>query len=498
MPNRPAPRPLCEAVDALCRELLCTAGTELAGVCGEVLDRLQAPLQVAVTGRLSAGKSTLVNALVGRKVAATAAGECTRLVTRFTYGGLDRVEVVTTDGRRVALALTAEGTVPPDAPTRAGIDLADVSHLEAVITSDLLAELTIVDTPGLGSLERSPLAGVQHAAVVGAEAVLHVLSQNARTDDIDALDTFTTDTAGRDAGPATVLAVLTKADTLDPAAVDGAGSSVWAAGQAMAAQQKRALGTRVIDVLPVVGLLGETCETGAFTTADVDALCVIATEDETTRAALLASVDLFTSVPCDVDVPARERLLLRLDLYGVACAIRALRADPQLPAGRLRAALFAVSGLAEVRSRLLGVLAARADVIKASAALLSLNAVAASVGSAADRAAVAEGIERLLRLPAAHQLQVARALTLLTSGAVTLPDDLTVEAIRMGSHTDPGERLAMTGAPVQDMVAIALERAGWWRGYSTSGVAPAQARTAHVIHRAYFLLWQQLSAGAWL
>lgn len=495
MPNHPVPRPLCQAVDALCRELLRIAGPEMAGVCGEVLDQLQAPLQVAVTGRLSAGKSTLVNALVGRKVAATAAGECTRLVTRFTFGGLDRVEVVTTDGRRVAVALTAEGTVPPDAPTRAGVDLTDVSHLEAVITSDLLAELTIIDTPGLGSLERRPLAGVQHAAVVGAEAVLHVLSQNARTDDLDALDTFTTDTAGRDAGPATVLAVLTKADTLDPASVDGAGSSVWAAGQAVAAEQKRVLGARVIDVLPVVGLLGETCETGGFTAADADALRVLAAQDESTRAALLASVDLFTSVPCDLDGSTREGLLHRLDLYGVACAIRALRADPQLPAGRLRAALFAVSGLAEVRSRLLWVLAARTDVIKASAALRTLTAAAASVGSAADRVAVAEGIERLLRLPVAHELQVAQALIQLTSGAVRLPDDLTAEAVRMGSRTDPGERLALPGASAQEMAAVALERAGWWRGYSTSGVAPAQARIAHVVHRAYFLLWQQLSAG---
>ncbi|MEO6879956.1 MAG: dynamin family protein [Mycobacteriaceae bacterium] len=494
MPHHPAPRPLGRAVDALCRELLRAAGPELAAVCGDVLDRLHAPLQVAVTGRLSAGKSTLVNALVGRKVAATAAGECTRLVTRFTFGGLDRVDVVTTDGRRVGVALTAEGTVPPDAPTRAGVASADVSHLEAVITSDLLAELTIIDTPGLGSLERTPLAGVQHAAVVGAEAVLHVLSQNARTADLDALDAFTTDTAGRDPGPATVLAVLTKADTLDPAAAGDAGSSVWAAGQAAAAAQRRALGNRVIDVLPVVGLLAETCETGAFTTTDADALRLLTAEDETTRAALLASVDLFTSVTCDVDVAERERLLQRLDLYGVACAVRALSADPQMSAGRLRAALFAVSGLTEVRRRLLGVLAARTDVIKATAALRTLSTAAATAGSAADRSAVAVGIERLLRLPVAHQLQVAQALTLLTSGAVTLPDDLTAEAVRMGSRTDPGERLGLPGAAGEPMATLALERAGWWRGYATSGVAPAQARVAHVVHRAYFLLWQQLTA----
>ena len=45
-------------------------------------------------GRLSSGKSTLVNALIGRRVARTDVAECTRLVTRFRYGTADRVEVV--------------------------------------------------------------------------------------------------------------------------------------------------------------------------------------------------------------------------------------------------------------------------------------------------------------------------------------------------------------------------------------------------------------------
>ena len=49
----------------------------------EVLRRLSAPLQVAVAGRIKSGKSTLVNALIGRRVAPTDGGECTRLVTRF-------------------------------------------------------------------------------------------------------------------------------------------------------------------------------------------------------------------------------------------------------------------------------------------------------------------------------------------------------------------------------------------------------------------------------
>ena len=183
-------RPLCRAVDGLCRELLEQVGPELGPAVHQVIERLQAPLQVAVTGRLSSGKSTLVNALIGRKIAPTAAGECTRLVTRFTFGAVDRVDVVLLDGRMIGIGLDPDGTVPADVATRAGVTLTEVSHLEAAVTSDLLAELTVIDTPGLGSLERTPLAGVQHGAVAGAEAVLHVLTHTARAADADALATF--------------------------------------------------------------------------------------------------------------------------------------------------------------------------------------------------------------------------------------------------------------------------------------------------------------------
>ncbi|MDT8910527.1 dynamin family protein [Amycolatopsis sp. PS_44_ISF1] len=500
------------SVANLCHRLQSQVSPRTAAGFAEVLRRLGAPLQVAVAGRIKSGKSTLVNALIGRRVAPTDIGECTRLVTRFQYGTVDRVEVVFTDGRKQVLPFAADGSIPAEL----GVDIGEVSHLEAYLTNAVLQGMTVIDTPGLGSLDAASVSRTElllgaakeadegthkdtdelddtsRNAVAGAEAVLYVVTQGVRADDQQALAAFTAATASREAGPVNAIAVLNKADTIVAESVAGSGGDVWKAATMLAAKQAVTLKPRVADVLPVIGLMAESAESGGFTSADAEALRKLAGLDEEVLETMLISADIFTGWECEVPAGLRLRLLEKLDLFGVRCAVDAIRADPAVTAGALRRKLLDASGLDAVRQRLSIVFAARADGIKAAAALASVTALAHASGDAGERQRVHDAIEVLLAKPEAHALRLLEALTLVASGAVDMPEDLAEEVLRVGSNADLGAQLGLPGAPRPQLAAHALERAGWWRSFASFGATPAQSRVAHVVHRAYFLIWQQI------
>ncbi|ASO23097.1 hypothetical protein FHR81_003759 [Actinoalloteichus hoggarensis] len=534
--------PLSAAVASLCHRLQPQVSPRTAAGFREVLRRLDAPLQLAVAGRIKSGKSTLVNALIGRRVAPTDVGECTRLVTRFQYGTVDRIEVVFTDGGKQVLPFDADGMIPASL----GVDIDAVSHIEAFLTNAVLRDLTVIDTPGLGSLDAAsvkrteellgarrdggdesatveqPVSGrtesrttpddvdatrgpdqpvgeldpVSRNAVAGAEAVLYVLTQSVRADDEQALAAFTAATASREAGPVNAIAVLNKADTIEPDSVTGSDGDLWRAATLLSERQAGSLKPRVADVLPVIGLLAETSEAGGFTSADADALRRLADLDEATLETMLISADLFTTWECEVPAADRARLLERLDLYGIRCGVRAVTRRPDITAGALRRELLDSSGLAAVRGRLDSLFRARADGIKAAAAMASVSALAHASGDPGERQRVHDAIEVLLAKPEAHQLRLLEALTLVAAGAVSMPEDLAEEVLRVGSTSSVGEQLGMVGRPPAEWAAYALERAGWWRSFASFGATPAQSRIAHVVHRAYFLIWQQLREGA--
>ena len=167
-----------------CREAAPTVALPTADALDAVAARAEGTPSLVVTGPVSSGKSTLVNALVGRRVAPTGAGECTRLVAHYVRGPVDRLDVVLADGTRRPLPLAEGGRVPAAVGDRLGVDPTDVDHLLVTLTSDALDGLTVIDTPGTGSARRR---GRAPDPPDDADAALVVLPSSARADEVDRL-----------------------------------------------------------------------------------------------------------------------------------------------------------------------------------------------------------------------------------------------------------------------------------------------------------------------
>lgn len=114
------------------------------------IDRLDEPLRVAIAGKVKAGKSTLLNALVGEQIAPTDAGECTRVVTWYRDAASPRVTLMPHKGAPRQLPLTrTDGRLEFDLRDSAP---KDVERLLVDWPSRSLRTTTLIDTPGIASL----------------------------------------------------------------------------------------------------------------------------------------------------------------------------------------------------------------------------------------------------------------------------------------------------------------------------------------------------------
>jgi len=185
------------------------AGPAAAGRVVELRRRLaSARLRLLVVGEAKRGKSTVVNALLGRAVLPVGVTPVTSIATTVTWGDSEAVEVDFFDGRTEVTGLDGLAVVTEEAnpANRLGVRQVVVRLPAPLVASGV----EIVDTPGTGSVHEHNTRTAR-AALGQMDAAVFVLSADPPVSAAErALLVQVADTAVE------VFVLLNKADRLDP------------------------------------------------------------------------------------------------------------------------------------------------------------------------------------------------------------------------------------------------------------------------------------------
>ncbi len=421
---------------------------------------LDGPLRVAIAGWMKAGKSTLLNALVGEPVAATDAGECTRVITSYQAGAEASVQALTGAGEVVALPFDAAGR-------RLVFDLGDraddISLVLVSWPSPLLRTVTFIDTPGLESPTPGLAARTQRfvtgeLSAFGVDAVVYLM-RHLHGSDVGFLEAFAAGPRA-DAGPVNAVGVLARADEIGGGRPDAMAAAARVAARYQADGRLRRL---VQSVVPVNGLLAANAPW--LDADDHAALAALAAVPAATLGRALVAAEIFVRSPELEAVHSARRadLIRRLGPYGLRLAVELVGSGRAPDVGSLAAQLVARSGLAELRGLLDTRFAARADALKARAALVAAER-AAELMPPIQAEWLRGRIEALLA--GAHELAELGELNGLRVATPDLPPELIVEAERLlgGSGVTPFERLGLpVHAGADELRAAAVDAVDRWR-----------------------------------
>ncbi|GAA2172394.1 dynamin-like GTPase family protein [Agrococcus versicolor] len=424
--------------------------------------RLDEPLRVALVGSVKSGKSTLLNGLLGERIAPTDSRECTRIVTWYHYSRAPRVQGRLVGGETVSIPTRRQ-------PDRLELDLAglsptEVERLDVSWPAPGIQGITLIDTPGIASASHDISSQTdrfllpEHGAA-GADAVVYLL-RSLHESDIEYMKALHERTRHGSAAMG-AIAVLSRADELG----SGRLTAMFSINEAVHRLREDPALTGVCEtIVPVAGLMGM----GAMTLRQTDfaTLRQLATLDDEQARQLLVSAELFITA-AEEGLPSgsvRADLVERFGMYGIRIAIAAVRGGVA-DAEDLAAELLRRSGLEELRRTIDVHFAQRQPDLKAYSTVLALHQLL--------RATPVQGSDCLLvaaeeHMASAHAFTEMQLVGRIASGRLHLAEDAIHELERLvgGRGASHHRRLGLDAAEEPDTVlAAAVEHLRRWRSF---------------------------------
>ena len=481
--------------------------SKLHQIAQQCRQRLNAPMSVAVVGKIKAGKSTVVNAMLGEALLPTGAVECTFNVNWLVHGP-----------KRELLVHWKSRETPESFPFEALRSLTersaenrdrqlDVRYAEVRLPNPLLREFSLIDTPGLESFYEDDSANTREFLKIHGRALSESTFQNARVadamlflfkynvgqNDEEVLSQFQGVAAGR-ATPFNSIGVLSQVDAYWPAHPDplqiarSVIDEMWS--------RHPQLRQVLYAMVPICGLLG----LGAQTLADSDLESIKALAKCPFEAvfSLLKNARRFVNTTDElVHVTPLQRAALadKLGRFGVFKAVTLFQAGVTSRIA-LSQALLDASGLTALRRMLSSHFGNRAVILKMGLALAEIqhacfNATQCATSSTLTdtcRGIAADCEKFALTMHEFSELSVLRQYY---EGEINFAPSDAIQLLQILGEMGASdlERLGLEShATTQEAIARADERARYWQARGNEPLATQQRATircAKVLAQSY-------------
>ena len=124
---------------------------QLKGILNKQIRRARYPMEVAITGQFSAGKSTFLNALLSRNILPTGITPVTSKVNFINYGEEYKLKITYYSGAQEFAPIESIA----DFTDQRQHEMKDIKYLTLYAPMDILKDISVVDTPGLNSQSQS-------------------------------------------------------------------------------------------------------------------------------------------------------------------------------------------------------------------------------------------------------------------------------------------------------------------------------------------------------
>lgn len=497
-----------------CKSLLNEVETSLMKCIENCLHRLDEPIQLAVIGKISSSKSTLVNAILGGgNIVATGCSELTYNVNWLTYGDESSdIEIIFKDGHRevkpraewakLANRLDEEGELNETQKQYAD----SIKYIRVPYSCEILKYVNIIDTPGLYSYYRTDSQNtINFLKEVKPDAVVMLFTKSVLAEDLETLKAFQGD--GKQAlfslSPLNAIGLLAKIDANWRSTEDEKNPYTTAERVIDSLMREEPqLAQSFFSILPIASLLGMS----SFSVGEDICLLrkLVPIEEDSLRYVLKSKMHFLKGCEgIEISKEEKTNLYNKYGLYGIYELVQSLKKEPLVDAKDLSQHLKNISGFDRFMRLVISHFRDRSVLIKAQNSIQAIiDACEYEINNTADaqKQTIVKKIQEkvLTELMSIHEYKEWKYLMLIYEGKFKNVKEEMIEEYKTvcGEYGNAAiNKLGLdNSSTIEDMREKANVRSSYWsQQYNIARIRnPKEAELCKVMSESYSILGKRI------